>query len=100
MELFDLVMQSTVDDLKAEIVRVEASSKTMRDANKALREQDYATLRRMGFSDAHVEELKLRVQRGRDGFPDYALRNNDSTIDRLRRGIAEITKAEMASQHY
>lgn len=76
--------------MQVEIDRLQASQKMMRDANAALSKQDDAALRSMGFSDDHIADLKIRSSRGRTGFPDYALRNNDMNIRCLKRCMAAL----------
>ena len=78
----------SIEKMQAEIDRLHASQKMMRDANAALTKQDDAALRSMGFSEHHIADLKIRSSRGRTGFPDYALRNNDINIRWLKKCIA------------
>lgn len=80
--------------MQAEIDRLHASQKMMRDANAALTKQDDAALRSMGFSEDHITDLKIRCSRGRTGFPDYALRNNDINIRCLKRCIAVLQERQ------
>lgn len=79
----------TIDKLQAEIGRLQASQKMMRDANAAVRSGDDAALQAMGFSEEHIAELKQRDLAGRTAFPDYALRNNNNSIRYLRRCMEE-----------
>ena len=86
--------------LQAEIDRLQASQKMMRDANAALAKQDDAALRSMGFSEDHICDLKIRSSAGRTGFPDYSIRNNDSNIRSLKKCMAALQdRAGSALQH-
>lgn len=76
----------TIEKLKADIEQLQVSQKMMRDANAMLRKGDGAALRAMGFSLEHIAELKKR-----GGFKDYALRNNKSSIRRLKKLLDELT---------
>jgi hypothetical protein len=87
-----------IEKLQADIDRLQASQKMMRDANAALTKQDDAALRLMGFSEDHISDLKIRRSAGRTGFPDYAIRNNDSNIRCLKRCMATLQTA--SGQHF
>ena len=88
---------NAIAKMQAEIDRLHASQKMMRDANTALTKHDDAALRSMGFSEDHIADLKIRSSRGRTGFPDYALRNNDINIRCLERCIAALQNRKGSS---
>ena len=93
-------IQDAIEKLQAEIDRLNASSKMMRDANFALANRDDAALRAMGFTDAHIADLLMRVGCGRTGFPDYALRNNDSNVRLLKKCMAELKAGTSQRRHH
>ncbi len=78
------LVPDSIEKLQADIERLQASQKMMRDANAALRKGDDESLRAMGFSEEHIADLKERKLAGRAGFPDYSLRNNNSNIRWLK----------------
>lgn len=87
--LFDI---DALEKLHAEINRLQASQKLMRDANRALIREDDVALRSMGFSEEHIAELKFRLSTGRRAFPDYLFRNNENDIRSLKKCLVQITE--------
>ena len=65
----------------------------MKAANNALRKDDDAALRALGFSDTEIQALKEPDRIGGIGFADYQLRNNNAQIRRLKARIAELKAA-------
>lgn len=89
----------SIEKLQADIERLQASQKMMRDANAALRKGDDKSLRAMGFSEEHIADLKERNFAGRAGFPNYALRNNNSSIRFLNKRMKELRGEPIGKSH-
>lgn len=66
----------------------------MKKANKFVRKKDKEGLTNMGFSEREIEELFKPDFCNRIGYPDYALKNNNAEIRRLKKRIEELEKVE------
>lgn len=89
-----------VEKLEAKIAKMEANQERMKAANKAIRLKDTAKgdekLREQGWTDEQIEELREPDFCGRVGFPDYALKNNNAEIRRLKKRLEELKAAKEA----
>lgn len=90
--------QSELQRLKANLAQREQEQERMKAANAALRKGDDEALRRLGFSDAHIAELKKPDFAGRVGYADYKLKNNNAEIRRLRERVAQAEARVQAAQ--
>ena len=75
--------------------RVEAQSK-MKAVNAAIRKGDDEKLRALGLTDHQITELKKPDFCGHVGFASFELSNNNASITRLKKRIAELEKAATA----
>jgi len=90
--------QAELQRLKANLAQRERAQELMKAANAALRHGDDEALRRLGFSDAHIAELKKPDFAGGIGYPDFRLRNNNAEIRRLRERVAQAEARVQAAQ--
>jgi hypothetical protein len=83
MATFDAIKDAAYN---ADIQRLQQANALMRSANQALARGDDVLLQELGFSTAHIAELR---QRG--GFRASAIGQNSRMISRLRReGAAHV----------
>lgn len=83
-----------VEQLKSKIEKLEQQQQLYKNANEAIRKNDNETLKKLGFTDAQIEELKKPDFCGRVGFPDYVLTNNNANIRRLKDRLKTLEKAK------
>jgi hypothetical protein len=79
--------------LQNKLSKLEALQTKMREANKALRQNNDARLYELGFSLEGIQKLKTPDFCGRTCFPDFRLTNNSSEIRRTKKRLAELTEA-------
>lgn len=84
-----------INQVEAEIRRLEDAQQMMLDANAAVISGDEKTLECMGFESDHIADLLKRKDFGMSAFPNYSIRNNEEAIHHLKgllgkakRGIA------------
>lgn len=82
---------AALDKLRAKLKKLEDLQAKMKSINAYMRK--HKTLE--GFPDLTQEEIKRYMAQGFDGFPSYALTNNNATIKRTRDRIAAL-EAEAA----
>ena len=82
---------AALDKLRAKLKKLEDLQAKMKAVNAYIRK--HKTLE--GFPDLTPEEVKRYMAQGFDGFPSYALTNNNATIKRTRERIAAL-EAEAA----
>lgn len=78
--------------LQADISRLQASQKLMRAANHALSQGNVGVLRSLGFSMAHIAELRTRAASGRDAFSRSSLQNNAADLRQLQSRAHELAE--------
>jgi hypothetical protein len=79
--------EDAADKLRAKVAKLEAHQERMRAANKLVRRKDVAGLAAL-VGEAAAHKLMQPDCCGRLGFPDYALKNNNANIRRIRERIA------------
>ena len=90
-------LDTELDTYRKTLLATEAAHKNMVDANKILRnkkmmpeDKTYA-LRKMGFTDAAIQELLTPdFFMGRCGFPSFMLTNSNANIKRMRIRLKEL----------
>lgn len=93
---------SAVDKLREKLAKLEHDQEIMRKANGLVRKKDRAGLAALGFSETRINQLFEPDFCGRIGFPDYALKNNNANIRRIRERIAQLEQRpteDTESQH-
>lgn len=88
-----------------EVARLEAKQTQMKAANAAIRlhkaegeQAQVDALVELGFSEAVAAKLIVPDSCGRIGFPDYALKNNNANIRRLKARIPRVLAAQSIYQ--
>jgi hypothetical protein len=86
-----------VKKYREQLEAAERNQATMVAANKAIRkhktpEAQTAALLELGFKDVQIPEVLKPDFCGRIGFPDYALKNNNANIRRIKLRIADLEK--------
>ncbi len=86
-----------IEKLREELAQMEQAQERMKAANKAIRgnktpETQLAALVADGFTEAQAAQLLEKDFAGRVGFPDYALKNNNANMRRVKDRIAELEK--------
>lgn len=81
--------------LRREVEALETTQARMKAANKAIRthktpEAQLAALVAQGFTETQAGKLLEKDFCGRIGFPDYALKNNNANIRRIKARVAEL----------
>lgn len=99
-ELYDTLRK--IDKIKSDIFRIERANKIMESVNDALDDNDNGRLRKLGFSDEHITDLKDKVAQGQPGFARALFKNNNLVIKQLASELSILTthKAEkLAKRH-
>ncbi|MCC5468020.1 DUF3560 domain-containing protein [Pelosinus baikalensis] len=87
---------SAIQKLKEQLQAAERNQEIMKAANKAIKKGDDAALRKLGFTDSQIVELKKPDYMGRVGYAPFSLTNNNANIRRLKKRIEELeNKAKM-----
>lgn len=83
--------------LRVKVAKLELNQQRMRDANAAIRKNkkggpdaQVAALVALGFSEPTARRALEPDFCGRIGFPDYALKNNNANIRRIKERIANL----------
>lgn len=84
-----------VEKLNDKIARLEKRQEMMKAANKLVRKGDRQGLVDIGFSDTVIYDLFQPDYMGRIGFPEYALKNNNANIRRLKERAALLEKRQL-----
>ena len=79
-----------VEKLEEKIKRLEDRQAMMIQANKLVRKEDREGLAEMGFSAESITRLFTPDFCGRIGFADYATKNNNANIRRLKERVKHI----------
>lgn len=89
-----------VELLAAKIANAERLQAAMREANKIARSKKHtddekiAAMIRLGLSERSAAEALKPDYMGRIGFPDYALKNNNANIRRMRERLESVSRAK------
>jgi len=73
-----------VERCQEDLARAEAAHRMMQAADICLRSGDDHALQALGFSMAHIADLRGRSAGATSGYPAYALRNARQTVRWLR----------------
>lgn len=87
----------TAERLSEKLGKLEKLQETMRAANKVVRSKgsDADKIRRLqevGLSEDQAKQALIPDYMGRQGFPDFALRNNNAQIKRLKERVDQEEK--------
>lgn len=85
---------AAVEKLEDKITRLEERQARMIAANKLVRKNDREGLLNMGFSEHIADELLKPDCCGRYGFADYATKNNNANIRRLKLRVQVLEKKQ------
>lgn len=81
-----------LEKLKTKLAQAEQAQEMMKHANRVVRSKKDVTRRlvdEVGLTEAQAKEIQKPDFAGRTGFADYALKNNNAEIRRLRGRIQE-----------
>ncbi len=94
-----------VKKLRGQLVKLEQDQERMKRANDAIRRHAKAgqlaqltALTTLGFSEQRALKLLQADFAGRQGFPGWALTNNNTNIRRIKKRIADLTARGVAQE--
>lgn len=78
------------DSLRDELERATKALSLAEAADLCLRSGDDVALEALGFTPAHIADLRGTPRGARAGYPPYALRNLKATVRLLRGALARL----------
>lgn len=81
-----------IDKLKEKLARLQELQERMKAANKAIKKNDDNALKKIGYNESQIIELKNPTFGVQAGYPAYALTNNNSNMKRIKDRIASLEK--------
>lgn len=90
--------ENAVEKLEKKLAGLKENQEKMKAANKAIRMKDTekgdAALRKLGYTDRQIAELRKPDFCGRVGYPSYALANNNQNIHRVEGRLKALKAAK------
>lgn len=87
-----------IEKLEAKLKKLKDHQEEMKAVNKAVRMKDTEKgdekLRAMGYSDEQIKKLREPDFRGRIGYHNYTLRNNNANIHRVESRLKELKESK------
>lgn len=87
-----------IEKLEKKLETLKVEQEKMKAANKAIRMKDTEKgnekLRKLGYTDEQIIELRNPDYLGRSGFPSYALTNNNQNIHRVEERLRKLKAAK------
>lgn len=89
-----------IERLKDKLDTLKLNQEHMKAVNKAVRLKDVEkgneTLKALGLSNDQIKELRTPDYAGRQGYPSWALSNNNANIHRVEKRLEELETAKAA----